>query len=118
MAKTFSFSVLALAAILFAAGAGAAELYGRLSSGDRRLVENATIEVVCGDWNTSRAPTRIGSDGKYTVRGIPGGRGCYFVINSGSYRASSRVNFSTNKSVVRIDGDLRVRDNQILVLRH
>ena len=94
--------------------ANAAELYGKFSSNKSSLLKGATMFVKCDDWQQT---VKIGSDGKYNVRGIPGNRGCFFVIQHPKYKDSPQVRFNTNKSVVTLNAELRQRDNRILVLR-
>jgi hypothetical protein len=94
--------------------ANAAELYGKFSSNNSSLLQGATILVKCDDWQQS---VNIGKDGNYNVRGIPGNRGCFFTIKHPKYGESPEVRFNTNKSVVTLNAELRVKDNRILVLR-
>lgn len=106
-----------LAALLSPGSVQAAELYGRFFSADPAILAGARIEVTCGSWRESDRGIAIAADGRYVVRAIPGGRGCSFVISHADYGESGRVNFNTNRSVVKIDAELRLRGRQILVLR-
>lgn len=96
------------------ASVNAAELYGKFSSNKSNLLKGASIFVKCDDWQQT---VSIGSDGKYNVRGIPGNRGCFFVVKHPNYNDSPQVRFNTNKSVVTLNAELRLRENRILVLR-
>ena len=97
-----------------ASTASAAELYGKFSSANRDIFQEAVLFVSCDDWRQS---VNIGKDGKYNVRGIPGNRGCFFTVKHPKFGESPEVRFNTNKSVVTLNAELRVKDNRILVLR-
>jgi hypothetical protein len=103
------FLLLALSAI-----ANAAELYGQFSASDPAILRGAVIIVQCDEWQRS---VSISKHGKYSVRGVPGNRGCFFTIQHPNFRESAKVGFSTNRSVVTLNAELRIRDNRILVLR-
>ena len=92
----------------------AAELYGKFSTNDSSILQGAAIFVRCDDWQQSAG---IGRDGKYSVRGIPGNRGCYFTVQHPKYGESAEIRFNTNKSVITFNAELRLKDNRILVLR-
>lgn len=103
--------IIALPALTYAA-----ELYGKFSSSNPDILLDALVSVKCNNYSRS---TNISSDGKYSVRGIPGNQGCYFTITypDSKYSDSPIVRFNTNRSVVTINAELRLKNNQILVLR-
>ena len=113
--RKFTFSSLGIIFLFSLSTASyAAELYGKFSPEKSDILKDAKIIVKCGDWKQS---VTIGRDGKYSVRGIPGNRGCFFTIQASPYTESAEVRFNTNRSVVTFNADLKLKSNRILVLR-
>lgn len=94
----------------------AAEIRGTLRGADNQRVPPGTeIEVSCGAGHMGSVPLR--SDGSYSVRGLPAGRGCQLTIRYQDGSTSEQIPFSTGRSVVLFNAELRKYRNRILVFR-
>ena len=91
----------------------AAELKGKMSMKGTSIPSGALIEANCGKWNGS---TTIARNGRYSLRGIPPKRSCTFTVQFPD-ATSAPVSFSTRKSVVTFNAEIRHAKNTLLILR-
>jgi hypothetical protein len=101
--------VLMLASLVFSSVIHAAELRGRFANGS-----GATVRVSCSGGGGGAAT--VNDSGKYTVRGLPAGRNCNFVVSRGS-ASSVPIAFSTAQSITVYSGRLTVYGNRIVVVQ-
>ena len=110
----FAFVPCALA-LLIAVSADAAELRGTmLEAGTKKGPKNAEIVVECPC--ESPDPQKVSGDGTYSVRGIPSGARRTLQVKVGE-KHSKPIDFTADRPVVRINGEVRVLENKVIVLR-
>lgn len=100
--------VLMLVSLVLSSSINAAELRGRFANGS-----GATVRVNCSGGGGGAAT--INDAGNYTVRGLPAGRNCNFVVSRGG-ASSVSIAFSTAQSITVYSGSLTEYGNRIVVV--
>lgn len=108
MNKLLLYAFVFLIFLLVSSVAHAAELRGRFTG-----IPGATIRVIC---NTFDRSVPIRNDGSYSIFGLPTAQSCSFIVSSGD-ASSVPIPFSTTRSVTIFNGQLKQRNEIILVIR-
>jgi hypothetical protein len=91
----------------------ATELKGSMWVKKSKLPSGAVLQVTCGKW-TGKA--NFSKSGAYSLRGIPSNRSCTLRVKFPS-ALSGPIPFSTRKSVVRVDAEIKSVKNALIILR-
>lgn len=100
---------LMLVSLVLSSGINAAELRGRFANGS-----GATVRVSCSGGGGGAAT--VNDAGNYTVRGLPAGRNCNFVVSRDG-ASSVSIAFSTAQSITVYSGSLTAYGNRIVVVQ-
>ena len=91
----------------------AAELKGSMWVKKSKLPSGAVLQVTCGKWTGQASFSKSGS---YSLRGIPSNRSCTLRVTFPT-ATSAPMSFSTRKSVVRINAEIKLVKNALILLR-
>lgn len=114
MNSRFMLFLLVLVSFVSVTGAFAAEVKGSFWEGSGQQIPSGSDVVVSCGGNVQRVA--IAARGNYSVRGLPSGRGCELRVITGSGVESSPFAFSTSRSVVLFNAEIRRYGNAVLLL--
>ena len=91
----------------------AAELKGSMWVKKSKIPSGALLQVTCGKW---KGESQFHKNGSYSLRRIPSKRSCTLRVKFPK-ATSAPILFSTRKSVVRIDAEIKLVKNALILLR-
>ena len=113
----FKTKIVSVAVILFlmmvVSQVNAAELKGSMWVKKSRIPSGSAMHVTCGKW---RGRASFNKNGSYSLRRIPSNRSCTLRVTFPKAR-SAPIPFSTRKSVVRINAEIKIVKNALIILR-
>jgi len=110
MFKKLLLNVLSTLCLLFFSSLiNAAELRGRLTG-----IAGASVAVECSGFGP--LASSIAGSGAYAVMSLPAGKDCSFRVSKGA-ASSTGIAFNTSQSVTIYNGQLRMYEDRIVVIR-